>query len=253
MVSIILKGRRVVAVERRHPWVFSGAIARMTAEPEEGDRVVVCDPDGQPLAYGHFQDGSIRVRLFHFGAEAPGPSFWADRLSEARDVRRQLGLGTADTNAYRLVHAEGDGLPGLIIDMYDRTAVVQCHSWGMYREREAIAQALQKVYEGKLDAIYCKSVATLPQRFQAQAEDTYLYGQGLSRLVKENGHSFLVDWEGGQKTGFFLDQRENRALLGQYAAGKTVLNTFCYTGGFSIYALAAGARRVDSVDVSEAA
>lgn len=251
METITLKGPRVVAVERRHPWVFSGAIARMSAQPAEGDRVAVCTPDGRVLGYGHYQEGSIRVRLIDFGEAPPAAGFWRGRLAEALDVRRQLGLASGEeTTAYRLVHAEGDGLPGLIIDVYGGTAVVQCHSWGMYREREAISAALREVYGDGLEAVYLKSATTLPQRFRAEAEDGYLYGQAPGNRVRENGRDFLVDWEGGQKTGFFLDQRDNRALLARYAPGRTVLNTFCYTGGFSVYALAAGASRVDSVDVS---
>lgn len=248
--SVTLKAGKDVFVSRYHPWIFSGAIAKTTGKPQEGDRVIVYSNKAEQLATGHYQEGSIRVRIIQHGAEAPSASFWYDRLLNAYQCRALMNVMDAQTNAYRLVHGAGDRLPGLVIDVYKETAVVQCHSWGMYQERQAIADALVRVYGNKLKSIYLKASSTLPKRFETEVEDGYLLGELASQLIQENGHSFMVDPETGQKTGFFLDQRENRALLAQYAAGKSVLNTFCYTGGFSIYALSAAAVSVDSVDVS---
>jgi 23S rRNA (cytosine1962-C5)-methyltransferase len=253
MKQVILSAKKEGAVLRRHPWVFSGAIAREDAGIADGERVAVLGADGGQLAVGHYQSGSIRVRLFYNGAEAPPADLWEQKLGEALRVRRNIGLANAaDTNAYRLVHGEGDGLPGLIIDVYGGTAVLQCHSIGMHAEREALARALQVIYADKLKAVYDKSRESLPARYAATAQDGYLWGDAetAGSEVKEYGCRFRIDWEGGQKTGFFLDQRENRQLLSHYAPGRRVLNTFCYSGGFSIYALQAGAAHVDSVDVS---
>lgn len=248
--SVVLKKGKDIFVRRHHPWIFSGAIAKTIGNPAEGDRVSVIDYKGDQLGAGHFQEGSIRVRIIHHGTTDPAPSFWLDRLKNAYNSRQMIGLMSKQTNAYRLVHGAGDRLPGLVIDIYHNTAVVQCHSWGMYLEREAIASALRSIYGSDLQNIYMKGQSTLPQRFESEVTDGYLHGDGAVQVIKENGHNFMVDPENGQKTGFFLDQRDNRALLGLYSKGKTVLNTFCYTGGFSIYALAAGALSVDSVDVS---
>ena len=247
---MILKKGKDVFVRRHHPWIFSGAIAQMTGEPEEGDRVNVIDNKGEQLATGHFQEGSIRIRIIQHGMDEPASTFWQDRISNAYQSRQMLGLMSEQNNAYRLIHGAGDRLPGLVIDMYNKTAVVQCHSMGMYKERAAIAKALQHIFGDGLENIYTKGKTTLPQRFNQEVEDTYLLGSEAKQIITENGHQFVVDPVHGQKTGFFLDQRENRALLAEYAKGKTVLNTFCYTGGFSIYALKAGAISVDSVDVS---
>lgn len=251
MKKIFLKRKKDAAVRRFHPWVFSGAVQRTEGHPADGEVVEVYDRQGEYLATGHYQHGSICVRLFSFEPTEAGPEFWEKRLREARRYRRVLGLPHPEhTNCYRLVHAEGDRLPGLIIDIYNRTAVLQCHSIGMHQQRTIIAQSLLSVMDGELEAVYDKSAEALPGQYASEVENGYLHGLTTHRMVQENGHSFLVDWETGQKTGFFLDQRENRQLLTRYAAGKTVLNAFCYSGGFSVYALAAGARHVDSVDVS---
>jgi 23S rRNA (cytosine1962-C5)-methyltransferase len=207
--------------------------------------------DGSFLAKGHFQDGSIVVRIISFEQGPIDLGFWKERIRRAWKYRQIVGLAdNAQTNCYRLVHAEGDGLPGLIIDIYDHVAVIQCHSIGMYLAQDAITEALKQVLGTRLTAIYSKSKDTLPGRFAATVEDGYLFGQASGQLVRENGHLFWVDWIGGQKTGFFLDQRDNRALVAKYAAGKEVLNAYSYSGGFSVYALAAGAREVHSVDIS---
>ncbi len=237
---------------RRHPWVFSGAIARVDSPPEEGEIVDVCAADGTFLARGHCQIGSIAVRVLTFNQEDIDLRWWLGRLTEAYTVRRALGLtDNPSTNCYRLVHGEGDNLPGLVVDIYASTAVVQCHSVGMYLSRGEIAEALRQLYGGRLTAIYDKSAQTLPFKADLGAEDSYLWGSGSGEeAVSENGHLFSVNWARGQKTGFFIDQRAARSLVEQYASGRKLLNTFCYTGGFSVYALAGGAREVVSVDSS---
>ena len=251
MKQVILRARKEDAVLRRHPWVFSGAIAREDEHIADGERVAIIGHGGQRLATGHYQSGSIRVRIFHLGEEPPAANCWEQKLGEALRVRQALGLaGSTNTNAYRLVHGEVDGLPGLVIDVYGDTAVLQCHSVGMHLEREALALALKAVYGQTLAAVYDKSKDSLPPRYAADLTDGYLLGANSAALVREYDCIFRIDWEKGQKTGFFLDQRENRRLLARYAEGKKVLNAFCYTGGFSIYALKAGATQVDSVDVS---
>ena len=257
---IILKKGRDESLRRFHPWVFSGAVARLEGdEPAEGDVVSVYSAAGECLGCGHYQVGSITVRMLAFGAAALLPDFWEDRLQAALEARKAFGLhGSAATNCYRLVHGEGDGLPGLIIDHYAGVCVVQAHSAGMFRSRERIAAALQKVYGGELLAVYDKSAATAPFKAGLELADGYLWrapalesgAAAMPEFVLENGHKFLVDWENGQKTGFFLDQRENRALVERYARGRRVLNLFCYTGGFSVYALSGGALGVESVDSS---
>ena len=257
---IILKKGRDESLRRFHPWVFSGAVARLEGdEPAEGDVVSVYSAAGECLGCGHYQVGSITVRMLAFGTAALLPDFWEDRLQAALEARKAFGLhGSAATNCYRLVHGEGDGLPGLIIDYYAGVCVVQAHSAGMFRSRERIAAALQKVYGGELLAVYDKSAATAPFKAGLELADGYLWrapalesgADAMPEFVLENGHKFLVDWENGQKTGFFLDQRENRALVERYARGRRVLNLFCYTGGFSVYALSGGALGVESVDSS---
>ena len=257
--TLVLKNGKDHSLRRRHPWVFSGAIARLQGEANEGDAVRVQAADGELLGVGHFSGGgSIAVRMLDFGPDAalPTPDFWVRKLQNAYQLRQRLALtGTADTNVFRLVHAEGDGLPGLVIDVYGDVAVVQAHSVGMYRARPDIAEALRVVFGDKLRAIYDKSAETVPGTAVPDAKNGYLFGgsAGPEHLVTENGHQFAIDWETGQKTGFFIDQRDNRALLGRYAAGRRVLNTFAYTGGFSVYALAAGAEVVHSVDSSKKA
>ena len=255
MINIILKKGKEEPVKRRHPWVFSGAIARVEGNPGDGDIVSVLDFKGNFLGIGHYHNGSIAVRLLSFDPTNPEElSFWVDKLNNALEVRRVCHLlRPGYTDAYRLIHGEGDGLSGLIIDIYGSTAVVQCHSIGMYLQRELVAAALQEVFKGSLTGVYDKSVESLPQKFAQQQQNGLLWASGASEntaVVRENGVAFKVDWATGQKTGFFLDQRDNRQLLAEFSPGKTVLNTFCYTGGFSCYALKSGAQSVVSVDVS---
>ena len=258
MIKIILKKGREDSLRRFHPWVFSGAIADMQGMPSEGDIVAVHAADGSLMAYGHYQIGSIAVRVLSFDDSALKAGFWEDMLSRALQVRVACGLhGNSATNCYRLVHGEGDNLPGLIIDYYDGVCVMQAHSVGMFRAKKQIADALQKVYGDALKAVYDKSSGTAPFKAGLDLIDGYMYRRedfsDDEQVVLENGHKFIVNWTEGQKTGFFLDQRENRALVGSLARGRNVLNLFCYTGGFSIYALANGAVHVDSVDSSKKA
>ena len=258
MDRVILKPRREESILRFHPWVFSGAIAQITGHPAEGDMVGVYSADGKFLASGHYQIGSIAVRILSFDEDPSRPDFWTVMLSRALKLREAYGLaGSSSTTCYRLVHGEGDGLPGLIIDYYSGVCVLQAHSVGMFRAKGAICVALQEVYGSALKAVYDKSSGTAPFKAGLDLVDGYLYkapGFDLDELtVLENGNKFLVNWTQGQKTGFFLDQRENRARVGSLAAGRNVLNLFCYTGGFSIYALAGGAVHVDSVDSSKKA
>ncbi len=258
MIKIILKKGREESLRRFHPWVFSGAIAQVQGNPAEGDIVAVHACDGSFLAYGHYQVGSIAVRVLSFDADVLAPDFWEVMLSRALQVRVACGLhGSENTTCYRLVHGEGDNLPGLIIDYYDGVCVMQAHSAGMFRAKHHIADALQKVYGDTLKAVYDKSSGTAPFKAGLDLVDGYLYKRedftADELVVLENGQKFIVNWTEGQKTGFFLDQRDNRALVGSLAKGRNVLNLFCYTGGFSIYALANGAEHVDSVDSSKKA
>ena len=258
MIKIILKKGRDESLRRFHPWVFSGAIAQIQGNPAEGDVVAVHASDGTFLACGHYQIGSIAVRVLSFDADVNAPDFWEIMLSRALQVRISCGLhGSSETNCYRLVHGEGDNLPGLIIDYYDGVCVMQAHSAGMFRAKSHISDALQKVYGSELKAVYDKSSGTAPYKAGLDLVDGYLYRRedfvDDELTVLENGRKFIVNWTEGQKTGFFLDQRDNRALVGSLAAGRNVLNLFCYTGGFSIYALASGAEHVDSVDSSKKA
>lgn len=249
----LLKGRDG-AIRRRNPWVFSGAIKTEPEDLADGELVAVEAINGERLGVGHYQSGGIRVRLLTFGeVEMPIEAILRDRLTAALDLRLQLGLSNDPlTNAYRLVHAAGDGLPGLIVDRYASILVVQCHSIGMHQIREQIAAMLKELMGDTITTIYDKSMSTLPERHPA--ENGILLGEDVTEVViLENGRRFRVDIAGGQKTGFFLDQRENRWLLGSYAEGKSVLNTFCYTGGFSIYALLGGGAQVQSVDLSSSA
>ena len=261
MTRLYLKTGREESLRRFHPWVFSGAIGGIEGpDPAEGDAVSVFSTRKEFLGWGHYQEGSIAVRMLSFADDMPagGPDtdFWTKRLTACLDARRAFGLaGATATNCYRLVHGEGDGLPGLIIDWYDGVCVMQAHSAGMFRAKDGIAAGLRAVYGDALQAVYDKSTGTAPFKAGLDLADGYLWqaASGLApcpRTVLENGHKFLVDWETGQKTGFFLDQRDNRALVEQYAQGRRVLNLFCYTGGFSVYALAGGAASVDSVDSS---
>ncbi len=308
MTKIILKKGREDSLLRYHPWVFSGAIAQIVGEPAEGDIVGVFSQSGEFLAYGHYQVGSIAVRVLSFaGEDVLSPDFWRNMIARALRVRVAAGLATsvpnptlptaehaqaalehiesipepvevpantelslrqvqrpeeksqrsALTNCYRLIHGEGDGLPGLIIDYYDGVCVMQAHSVGMFRAKGAICEALKSVFGPSLKAVYDNSSGTAPFKAGLDLVDGYLYrSESFSddeQVVLENGHRFFVNWTEGQKTGFFLDQRENRALVGKYSRGRNVLNLFCYTGGFSVYALGAGAVHVDSVDSSRKA
>jgi 23S rRNA (cytosine1962-C5)-methyltransferase len=301
MTKIILKKGREESLLRFHPWVFSGAIAQIVGEPAEGDIVGVFASDGSFLAYGHYQIGSIAVRVLSFNGENPTkPEFFRNMLSKALHLRIAAGLASlahpdlrndshpeqtthrhpeqtiprhpeldsgsnptknpvpgSVTNCYRLVHGEGDGLPGLIIDFYDGVCVMQAHSVGMFRAKEAICNALKQIYGDSLKAVYDKSSGTAPFKAGLDLVDGYIYKADAfsddEQVVQENGHEFLVNWTEGQKTGFFLDQRENRLLTEKYSKGRNVLNLFCYTGGFSVYALGGGAVHVDSVDSSKKA
>ena len=255
MKKIYLKKGRDESVRRFHPWVFSGAVAQTVGNPVEGDVVAVYSAEGEYLACGHWQIGSISVRILSFDADPLSPSFWEDTLSAALAARKAMGLTDSDkTSCYRLVHGEGDGLPGLIIDYYDGVCVLQAHSVGMFRAKNQICEALRKIYGDSLKAVYDKSSGTAPFKAGLELVDGYLWQapgfEAGEQVVLENGHKFLVNWTEGQKTGFFLDQRENRALVERYARGRNVLNLFCYTGGFSVYALGGGALHVDSVDSS---
>ena len=258
--QIVLRRGKEESLLRRHPWIFSGAIDHIKAESEqelhEGALVEVYTRNGDFIAQGHYQIGSIAVRVLSFEQEEINQAWWNHRVAVAHDVRRTLGLtACADTTCYRLIHGEGDSLPGLVVDIYGSTAVVQCHSVGMYRSRQAIAEAIRTTYGERITAIYDKSSQTLPYKADLGAVDGYLWGSSEkpSQVVLENGLKFSVNWEEGQKTGFFLDQRENRELVKRYSKGRTVLNTFCYTGGFSVYAAEGGAVEVCSVDSSERA
>ena len=258
MIKIILRKGREDSLRRFHPWVFSGAIAEIQGNPAEGDMVAVHASDGSLMAYGHYQIGSIAVRVLSFDDSVLRPDFFEVMLSRALQVRVACGLdGSENTNCYRLVHGEGDNLPGLIIDHYDGVCVLQAHSVGMFRAKKQICEALKKVYGPDLKAVYDKSSGTAPFKAGLELIDGYMYRrEGFNddeQTVLENGHKFIVNWTEGQKTGFFLDQRDNRALVGSVARGRNVLNLFCYTGGFSIYALAGGAVHVDSVDSSKKA
>lgn len=250
--KVFLKPGKEESLKRFHPWVFSGAIARVEGEPEEGEVVDVYTSKKEFIACGHFQIGSIAVRVLSFRQEPIDHAFWVRRLQVAKDLRCALGvLGNPQNNTYRLVHGEGDNLPGLIIDVYDHTAVMQAHSAGMHLDRMVVAEALEEVMGDVIQHIYYKSETTLPFKADLLAtENGFLKGGSPENVVMENGLKFHVDWLKGQKTGFFVDQRENRALLERYAKGRNVLNMFCYTGGFSFYAMRGGANLVHSVDSS---
>ena len=251
MNKIILKPGKDRSVFRYHPWIFSGAIARADGHPQEGELVKVYSSDNRYLATGHCQIGSIAVRILTFTDEPINYSFWKKRIEKAYQKREAIGLTpTPDNNVFRLVHGEGDNLPGLVIDYYAGVAVIQFHSVGMFLEKNNIVKALSEVLGSQLTAIYDKSEGTLPYKAAIEPKNGYLYGKAENFIALENGLKFNVDWLEGQKTGFFIDQRENRKLLEKYAYSKQVLNMFCYTGGFSFYAMRGGAESVHSVDVS---
>jgi len=257
LIKITLKARKEDAVKRNHPWIFSGAIKQIEGNQIDGAIAEVYSDSGVYLGTGHYQQSSIMVRLFSFAPQKPGipdEMFWFSKLSTALNLRTALGLtSNPRTNAYRLVHGEGDLMPGLIIDFYAGNAVIQAHSIGMHFERQKIKNALLMLYKNELESVYYKSSDTLPGQLASQTEDCCLFGQASKTTILENGLKFNVNWEEGQKTGFFLDQRDNRELVGKLSKGKTVLNTFCYTGGFSVYALKSGAKEVVSIDSSRKA
>ena len=249
--QIFLKRGKEESLKRFHPWIFSGAIHHMDEGIEEGETVRVITCAGEFIAVGHYQIGSIAVRVLSFEDIEINTDFWCERLQSALDVR--IGVGIADSptnNTYRLVHGEGDYLPGLVIDCYGSTAVMQAHSVGMHVCRNEICQALVQVMGDRIANVYYKSETTLPYKADLHQENGFLVGGDASNVAMENGLKFHIDWLRGQKTGFFVDQRENRSLLEQYAKGKSVLNMFCYTGGFSVYAMRGDAKQVHSVDSS---
>ncbi|MBL0049566.1 MAG: class I SAM-dependent rRNA methyltransferase [Bacteroidetes bacterium] len=260
MPKVILSSGKDQSLRRFHPWVFSGAIKKIKNaegkefEPAEGDVVKVVSNHDEFLGVGHYQFGTIAVRVFAFEEVALNQHFWNAKIEAAYKVRQALGLtDNSETNVYRLLHAEGDGMPGLIIDFYNGTAVLQTHSIGMHLIKSNIIEALQKIYGSKLDAVYDKSEETMPKQSEIKATNGLLWGKTKSNEVLEYGNKFSIDWETGQKTGFFIDQRENRNLLAQYSKNKSVANTFCYSGGFSVFAMRAGATLVHSVDSSKKA
>jgi 23S rRNA (cytosine1962-C5)-methyltransferase len=248
--TIFLKRGREASVKRFHPWVFSGAIQSTDGAPQDGDWVEVKDFQKETLGFGHYQKGTITIRLLSFSKNIPTKKIYNDKIVNAFSQREFTKVISEHTNCYRLVHGEGDGLPGLIVDIYNGVAVMQAHSIGMHNDRQLTAAAIKETMFDTVHSIYYKSQSTLG----IKAENEYLLGMGVvPHVITEHNNKFYVDWEDGQKTGFFLDQRENRRLLGQMTKGISVLNTFCYTGGFSVYALNAGATLVHSVDASEKA
>jgi 23S rRNA (cytosine1962-C5)-methyltransferase len=255
--TIILKKGKEDSLQRKHPWVFSGAIYNADETLQEGDVVRILTANGDFIAVGHWQIGSIAVRILSFVDEEINVEFYENRLSTALDVRKSIGLlrseeqnDTTVNNTFRLVHGEGDGLPGLVIDFYADTAVMQAHSVGMHCDRLMIAQALKRVMGDELLAVYYKSETTLPYKADLSQENGFILGNSTNDIAVENGLKFHIDWLKGQKTGFFVDQRDNRSLLEQYSKGRKVLNMFCYTGGFSVYSMRGGAELVHSVDSS---
>ncbi len=249
--SVFLKKGKEESLKRFHPWVFSGAIAKADDGIEEGETVRVITAGGDFIAVGHYQIGSIAVRVLSFDDIEIGPAFWEERLDSALKMRQAIGIaGNPKNNTFRLVHGEGDNMPGLVIDCYGKTAVMQAHSVGIHIHRKEIAAALVKVSAGMVENVFYKSETTLPYKAELGQENGFIVGGSTDNTAVENGLKFHVDWLKGQKTGFFVDQRENRSLLESYAKGKNVLNMFCYTGGFSFYAMRGGANLVHSVDSS---
>ena len=249
--DLYLKKGKEESLERFHPWIFSGAVHHVEGNPEEGEVVRVLTADGRFVAVGHWQIGSIAVRVLDFEDREIDADYWTRRLEVAYGLRRSIGVaGREDSDTYRLVHGEGDCLPGLVVDVYGHTAVMQAHSVGMHLARHEIASALVKVTGGEVSNVYYKSETTLPFKADLGQENGFIVGGSTDNVATENGLKFHIDWLKGQKTGFFVDQRDNRALLERYARGRSVLNMFCYTGGFSVYALRGGAELVHSVDSS---
>lgn len=253
-IKVTLKPKKEESLLRFHPWVFSGAIAHMERQPKEGEVVEVYNNKNEYCGTGHFQTGSIAIRIISFQKVEPNTDFWIDKIRNAYETRKAIGLvNNEKTNCYRLIHGEGDTMPGLVIDVYDKTAVIQAHSIGMHRIHKELGEALKAVMGSNLENIYYKSSTTLPPYFVQDEgiEDYYLFGKDDGQYIaKENGLLFHADWIKGQKTGFFIDQRENRAMLERYSNGRSVLNMFCYTGGFSLYAMRGNAKLVHSVDSS---
>jgi 23S rRNA (cytosine1962-C5)-methyltransferase len=263
-IKVTLHSGKDHSLKRFHPWVFSGAIKKVSLPPDyegddlkEGDIVEVYSSQNEFLGMGHYQIGSIAIRMFSYKQVDPDRNFWLEKLQKAYNFRTQLNLtDNRATNCYRLFFGEGDGLPGLVIDYYNGTAVFQSHSIGMHLMKDVLVDCLREIYGDKLTAVYDKSEDTMPKQSDVKAPNGYLWKKdeaSVETIALENNNKFYVDWEGGQKTGFFLDQRENRELLGHYSKDKVVLNTFCYTGGFSVYAANAGAKEVHSIDISKKA
>jgi 23S rRNA (cytosine1962-C5)-methyltransferase len=263
-IKVTLHSGKDHSLKRFHPWVFSGAIKKISLPPDyegedlqEGDVVEVYTSQDELLGMGHYQIGSIAIRMFSYTMVDPNKEFWKSKLQKAFDFRTQLNLThNPATNCYRLFFGEGDGLPGLVIDYYNGTAVFQSHSIGMHLIKPILVDCLREIYGDKLSAVYDKSEDTMPKQAAIKAPNGYLWKKeetSAQTIALENYNKFYVDWEGGQKTGFFLDQRENRELLGHYSKDKVVLNTFCYTGGFSVYAANEGAKEVHSIDISKKA
>ncbi len=249
--SIYLKKGKEESLRRFHPWVFSGAIHHADEDIKEGETVRIIAENGDFIATGHFQIGSIAVRVLSFNDIEINDEFWKNRLQQALDMRIGAGIAdNADNNTYRLVHGEGDNLPGLVIDCYGKTAVMQAHSVGMHIHRNTIARILTEVMGDRIENVFYKSETTLPYKAELGQENGFIYGGSNDNIAMENGLKFYVDWLKGQKTGFFVDQRDNRSLLEHYAKNRSVLNMFCYTGGFSFYAMRGGAKLVHSVDSS---
>ena len=249
--KIYLKKGKEESLKRFHPWIFSGAIQRTEGDIEEGEVVRVITAGGDFIAVGHYQIGSIAVRVLSFSDLDIDNEFWKSRLLSAYNMRRSVGMvDNPQNNTYRLVHGEGDNIPGLVIDIYGNTAVMQAHSVGIHQQRMAIASCLVEIAGGLIKNVYYKSETTLPYKAELGQEDGFIIGGSDDNVAMENGLKFHVDWLKGQKTGFFVDQRENRSLLERFAQGKKVLNMFCYTGGFSFYAMRGGAELVHSVDSS---
>lgn len=250
--NLYLKKGKEESLERFHPWIFSGAVHHIEGEPEEGEVVRVLTSEGDFIAVGHWQIGSIAVRVLDFEDKAVDGAYWEDRLRVAYDLRCAIGVAghEKENDTYRLVHGEGDCLPGLVVDVYGKTAVMQAHSVGMHVARHEIARALVAVTHGTVENVYYKSETTLPFKAELGQENGFIVGGSTENVAVENGLKFHIDWLKGQKTGFFVDQRDNRSLLEHYAHGRAVLNMFCYTGGFSVYAMRGGATLVHSVDSS---
>jgi len=252
--KIKLKPGKEQSLQRFHPWIFSGAIHKINGNPIEGDIVEVVDSNDSFIAIGHYQPSSISVRVISFDNVDIDTNFWRNKVSNAINLRDSLGLyKNESTNIYRLIHGEGDNMPGLVVDIYGSTAVMQCHSVGMYLIRQTLAEIIVDLYEGVIKSVYDKSSGTLPYKAQLNPKDEYIIGGEVAEPLLEHGNRFDVSWIEGQKTGFFIDQRENRLLLQSYSKGKTVLNTFGYTGGFSVYAIKGGALKTITVDSSQKA